>query len=106
MDIRSRFLLAGVVTIMAVGAAEARGPLLQPWLIYPSRVMDQCRKGTAPQSYAARCADLLGAYGRALEVCMPQPAAGPVIGAEQVAIQQASPDCAASAARTAAAAVK
>ncbi len=106
MNIWAKILVASNVTIMAVGAAEARGPLRQPWLIYPARAMDECREGTAPQSYAAKCSDLLYAYSRELEACLPGRSAGPLIAAEQVAVQQSSPDCAAVAAKTAAESVK
>jgi hypothetical protein len=106
MNIWAKILVASHVAIIAAGAAEARGPLRQPWLIYPSKAMDECREGTAPQSYAAKCADLLYAYSRELEACLPGQSGGPVIATQQIAVQQSSPDCAAVAAKTAAASVK
>jgi hypothetical protein len=94
------------VMFLAVGAAEARGPSAQPWLIYPVRAMDTCRENTAPPHIEARCGDLLSAYSRELEACVPMRRGGPVVGAHQVSLQQSNPECAAMAAKIAAETVK
>ena len=101
-----KFAINFSVLVMAVGAAEARGPSPQPWLIYPVRAMDTCRAGTAPPHIAARCSDLLEAYSRELQACVPMRRSGPVTGVHQVAVQQSVPDCAATAAKLAAETVK
>jgi hypothetical protein len=106
MNIRAKILVATTVSIMAVGAAEARGPSAQPWVIYPAKAMDTCRAGTAPSHIAKRCDDLLKAYSRELEACVPMRKGGPVIGDHQIALEQTNPDCAAAAAKIAAEAVK
>ena len=75
-----RFPLGFVLSVMAATAAYARGPSPQPWLIYPVKSMDSCRAGTAPPQIAARCDELLGAYSRELEACVPMRRGGPVVG--------------------------
>lgn len=106
MNIHVRFPLGFALCILTTMAAEARGPSPQPWLIYPARTMDSCRAGTAPPHIAARCDELLGAYSRELEACVPMRRGGPVTGERQVALQQTSPDCTAAAAGHAARSVK
>ncbi len=106
MNTLKKFAINFSVLVLAVGAAEARGPSPQPWIIYPVRVMDTCQAGTAPPHIALRCSDLLEAYSRELEACVPMRRGGPVVGAHQVALQQTAPDCAATAAKMAAESVK
>lgn len=106
MNIHVRFPLGFALSVLAATAAQARGPSPQPWLIYPVKVMDTCRAGTAPSRIAVRCSDLLWAYAKELEACLPAPSGGPVMAAQQVALQQSDPDCAATAARLAAAKIK
>ena len=106
MNIHVRFPLGFALSVMAATAAQARGPSPQPWIIYPSKVMDTCRAGTAPQHIAPRCSELLEAYAHALEACLPMYKGGPVLGVQQVALQKTDPDCAETAAYVAAATVK
>jgi hypothetical protein len=106
MNIHVRFPLGFALSVLAATAAQARGPSPQPWLMYPVKAMDTCRAGTAPPKIAARCDDLLGAYSRELEACVPMRRGGPVVGGHQVALEQASPDCTAAAAVVAAGSVK
>ena len=106
MNIHFRFPLGFALSVMAATAAYARGPSPQPWLIYPVKSMDSCRAGTAPPQNAARCDDLLGAYSRELEACVPMRRGGPVVGGHQVSLQKTDPDCAAAAAFHAARSVK
>ena len=106
MKNRIGIALGFALSVMAAGAADARGPALQPWLVYPTKTMDSCQAGTAPAKIALRCDDLLAAYAHELEACVPQRRTGPVVGAHMIALQQTSPDCAAAAAVTAAGKVK
>lgn len=106
MNIHVRFPLGFALSVLVAGAAQARGPSPQPWMIYPVKVMETCRAGTAPRHIAPRCDELLGAYARELEACVPMRQGGPVVGGHQVALQQADPDCAAAAAAIASRAVK
>ena len=106
MNIHVRFPLGFALSVLAATAAQARGPSPQPWLMYPVKAMDTCRAGTAPPKIAARCDDLLAAYARALEDCLPAATGAPVMAAQQVALQETNPDCTAEAAVTAAEAVK
>ncbi len=106
MSIHVRFPMTIALSVLAVTAAHARGPSPQPWLIYPAKVMDTCRAGTAPERIATRCDELLWAYAQELEACVPAPSGGPVMAAQQLALQDSDPDCAASAARIAAAKIK
>ena len=106
MNTHVRFPLGFALCVLAATAADARGPSPQPWLIYPARTMDSCRAGTAPPHIAGRCDELLGAYSRELEACVPMRRGGPVTGEQQVALQRASPDCTAVAAVHAARTVK
>ena len=96
-----KFATHFTVMILAVGAAEARGPSPQPWRIYPLQAMDSCRADKAPPQIAARCGELLEAYSRALEACVPMRRGGPVMEQHQVALQQTNPTCAAAAAKVA-----
>ena len=106
MNIHVRFPLGFALSILAATASHARGPSPQPWLIYPSKAMDTCQAGTAPPQIALRCSDLLEAYSRELEACVPMRRGGPVVGAHQIAMQKTNPDCAAVAAKMAAESVK
>ncbi len=106
MFTRSKVLLGCTVVILAAGAAHARGPSAQPWIIYPAKAMDSCRAGKAPSHIAKRCDDLLKAYSHQLEACVPMRRGDPVIRDHQVALEQSNPDCAAAAAKTAAESVK
>lgn len=106
MNIHVRFPLGFALSVLAATAAHARGPSPQPWMIYPAKVMDTCRAGTAPQHIAPRCGELLGAYAIELEACVPMRRGGPVMGAQQIALETTVPDCAAAAALHASRAVK
>ena len=106
MNSHVRLPLCVALCVLTATTSHARGPSPQPWLIYPARTMDACRAGTAPPRIAARCDELLGAYSRELEACVPTRRGGPVIGEHQVALQRASPDCTATAAVHAARSVK
>jgi hypothetical protein len=101
-----RFPLGFALSVMAATSAFARGPSPQPWLMYPVKAMDNCRAGTAMPTIAARCDDLLSAYARELEACVPMRRGGAVTGEHQVALQRTDPDCAAAAAVVAAGKVK
>ena len=94
------------LSVMAATAVFARGPSPQPWVVYPAKSMDSCRAGTAPPHIAHRCNDLLGAYSRELEACVPMRRGGPVMGLHQVALETTQPDCTAAAAFHAARSVK
>lgn len=104
--LKSNLFLIILLSALVATTAEARGPLKRHWLMYPSRAMDACRGGSAPSSYAHRCDDLLGAYGRELEACVAGRRGGPVLGERQIVLQQSAPACAATAAKMAAEAVK
>lgn len=106
MNIHVRFPLGFALSALAATAAQARGPLPQPWMIYPMQVMESCRAGSAPEHIAPRCDELLGAYARELEACVPMRRGGPVVGGHQIALQQTVPACAAAAAALASRAVK
>lgn len=101
-----KFPLVFALSILAATSAYARGPSPQPWLVYPVKSMDSCRAGTAPPQIAARCDELLGAYSRALEACVPMRRGGPVVGLHQVALEKTIPSCTAAAALHAARSVK
>lgn len=106
MNIHARFPLAFALSVLAATSAHARGPSPQPWLIYPDKTMASCQAGTALPQTAARCDDLLAAYGRELEACVPMRRGGPLMQAQQIALQQTDPNCAKAAAYAAAATVK
>ena len=106
MNIHVRSALGFALSVVVATTAEARGPSPQPWLIYPSKTMDTCRAGTAPPHISARCDDLLAAYSRELEACVPMRRGGAVMGSHQIALQKTDPDCAAAAALNAARSVK
>jgi hypothetical protein len=98
--------LGFALSVMAATAAHARGPALQPWMVYPAKAMATCRAGTAPPKIAIRCDELLEVYARELEACGPMRRGGPLIGLHQVAMERENPNCAAAAAVNAAKAVK
>lgn len=106
MNIHVRFPLGFALSVLAATAAQARGPSPQPWLIYPDKAMASCQNGTALPMTAARCGELLEAYGHKLEACVPMRREGAVMGVHQVALQKTNPDCAKAAAYAAAATVK
>lgn len=106
MNIHVKFPLGFALSILAATSAAARGPLPQPWLVYPAQSMESCQQGTAPPQIAVRCDDLLNAYARELEACVPMRRGGAIHGTEQIALQEASPACAESAAIHAAGMVK
>lgn len=106
MNSHLKFPLGFALSVLAATSVEARGPSPQPWLIYPAKAMATCQAGTAPPRIAARCDDLLAAYARKLEACMPMRPGGPVTGPLQIGLQQTNPECAAAAAKSAAATVK
>lgn len=106
MNIHVKVPLGFALSVLLATTAEARGPSPQPWLIYPSKTMDTCRAGTAPPHISSRCDDLLAAYSRALEACLPMRRGGAVVGSHQVALQKTAPECAAAAALNAARSVK
>lgn len=101
-----KFALGFALSVLAATPTLARGPALQPWLVYPAKAMDSCRAGTALPKIAVRCDDLLAAYSRELEACVPMRRGGPVVGGHQVSLQKANPDCTAAAALHAARSVK
>lgn len=103
MSVHVKFPIGIALSLIAVTAAEARGPLSQPWLIYPAKAIDSCRTGTAPDHYAGRCSELLAAYSRALLTCRPAPGSRPL---SPESAQLAFNACADFAARTAAGKVK
>lgn len=103
MNTLVKFPVGLVLSLIAVTAAEARGPLARPWIIYPAKTIDSCRAGTAPDHIAGRCSELLSAYSRALQTCEPAHGSKP-LSAESAQI--AFDNCAKSAARTAAGQVK
>lgn len=106
MNIHVRFPLGLALSVLTATAAHARGPLPQPWLVYPVRTMDSCRAGTAPDHIAVRCDELLEAYARELEACVPMRRGGPVVGGHQIAMQKNDPECSAAAAVIAAGKVR
>lgn len=106
MNIHVRFPLGFALSVLVAGAAQARGPSPQPWIIYPAKAMETCQAGTAPPHIAPRCDELLGAYARELEACVPMRRGGPVVGGRMIALQSSAPDCAAAAAALASRSVK
>lgn len=106
MNIHVRFPLGIALSVLAATAAQARGPLPQPWLIYPAKTMESCRTGTATTRISVRCVELLGAYAHELEACDPMRRGGPVTAEDLVALQKSNPRCAADAAKSAATRVK
>lgn len=102
MRIHKKFPIGLVLSLLAVTAAEARGPASRPWVIYPDKAVESCRAGTAPDHYAERCGELIAAYARALQSCTP-PRSHAV---SRVDAQEAYQACTKSAARSAAGQVK
>lgn len=103
MKIVVNFAVGIALSLIAVTAAEARGPSARPWIIYPAKAIDSCQAGTAPDHFAGRCSELLSAYSRALQTCEPAPGSQPL---SPESAQIAFDACASSAARTAAGQVK
>lgn len=106
MKVDVKLPLGFALSVMAASVANARGPLPQPWLVYPAQSMETCLAGTAPPHIAVRCDDLLAAYSSAMQVCVPMNRGGPVVGGRLIALQTTDPDCAAKAALVAARSVK
>lgn len=102
MSIQTIFPIGFALSLLAVTAAEARGPSARSWVIYPARAIESCRAGTAPDHFAGRCGELLSAYSRELQSCAPAQEGAAGTGDTQSAFQA----CAEFAARNAAGQVK